>query len=87
MRIREKEFVQYLFTATSISKYRRRNKQAITSENKNRSRRRQILFNKQVLCEYRYTNTIIIIIIIIIITIVTISISIITVIKHTVNIQ
>jgi len=58
-RMREKAFVQYLFTATSISKYRKRSKYASISENKNRSRRRQfLLFDKQTLyiyiCMYIY---------------------------------
>ncbi len=56
-RMREKTFVQYLFTATSISKYRKRSKQASRqiSENKNRSRRRQcFLFDKQTLYIHRF---------------------------------
>jgi hypothetical protein len=57
MRMREKTFVQYLFTATSISKYRKRSKQASISENKNRSRRRQfLLFDKLTLYIYFIIN-------------------------------
>ena len=45
MRMREKAFVQYLFTATSISKYRKRSSMQTISENKNSSgRRRGILY-------------------------------------------